>query len=181
MQKAVCAGLLSIFVATPASAKNEDGWYLGGGFGSASSSGSGMASSSSISGSGGFGYKFNKNFALGYESAVFDVDNKSLKFIYGGMVATGFIPLNEKFSLLGKFGYGVSMDIASSAVLAATPNFTSMHFGAAFGAGVEYNINDNWKLRGTYDSYDVDVSGWFASSSKLVPVSNMTASVYYQF
>lgn len=200
MKKLVCAVLFSMFVASPVFANDEKGWYLGFGFGSSHSYSedatinSGTGSSKQFY----FGYRFNPYIAIGSEVGSFGANNA-----YGGnygayaLVATGSYPINEKFSVLGKIGRGKSFDMSGYGVDMVTgilnylfkSNLNSVGQGVAdkttltenlYGVGVQYNINNKWALRGTYDRYHYNTGAAWPQLNKGT-VNNILGSVLYQF
>jgi len=82
-------------------------------------------------------------------------------------VATlGFIPLNDQFSIYGKIGYS-SGGSGSSEVRAANQSFkydgsSGSSFG--YGAGVRFKLSDKVSIRGGYDKYSSDLSGFTIST-----------------
>jgi long-subunit fatty acid transport protein len=106
---------------------------------------------------GAIGYKINENFAveagaqsLGkYTVAGSDVSASALN-----VSVVGSVPLDPKFSVFGRLGYG-SLTATANGSSAADTN------SVLYGAGVRYNLNQNLAIRGEYTRLASD-TGTFA-------------------
>jgi OOP family OmpA-OmpF porin len=82
-------------------------------------------------------------------------------------VATlGFFPLNDQFSIYGKIGYS-SGGSGSSEVRVASQSFKydeSSGSSLGYGAGVRFKLSDKVSIRGGYDKYSSDLSGFTIST-----------------
>jgi OmpA-OmpF porin, OOP family len=137
----------------PSMAPALSGVYVGGSIGSTA-----ITDLSSKVGFGGYvGYKINENFAveagaqsLGkYIVAGSDVNASALN-----VSVVGSVPVDPKFSVFGRLGYG-SLTATANGASAADTN------SALFGAGVRYHLNQNLAIRGEYTRLASD-TGTFA-------------------
>ena len=118
------------------------------------------------------GYQFNKNFAL--EGGYFDLGkagytattvpagtlNGQIKLRGLNLDLVGFLPLNDKFSLLARVGadYAEANDSFSGtgAVGVANPSVTKSETNVKYGVGLEYALTKSLALRGEVERYRVN-------------------------
>lgn len=118
------------------------------------------------------GYKFNKHFAL--EGGYFDLGkfgftattapagtlDGSIKLRGVNLDAVGILPINEKFSVLGRFGlnYAEARDSFSGtgAVSVANPSPSKRDTNYKFGAGLQYDFTKLLGMRAEAERYRVD-------------------------
>lgn len=176
-------------IASPYAAADDIGWYGGASIGQSNAKiddakitnnllGSGFATSSisnddSDTGYKLFaGYKFNKNFAL--EGGYFDLGrfgftattvpagtlNGTIKLKGVNLDAVGILPVNEKFSVLGRVGvnYAEASDSFSGTgavtVLNTSPSKSEANY--KFGAGLQYDFNKALAMRAEAERYRIN-------------------------
>jgi opacity protein-like surface antigen len=85
--------------------------------------------------------------------------NQTLKLKAWNVTAVGTFPINDAFSVLGKFGL-TRMDSTNATTLPAA-NSVSAHTiktGVAYGAGVKFDLNKDVMLRADFDNYDTGIA-----------------------
>lgn len=112
----------------------------------------------------GVGYQFNQNFGLEANYVDFGKDNASVTVlgvpvtVVGEAVAfqlsaTGTLPVNESFAIIGKLGIArTDVDASASApgvTITASDNSTEL----TYGIGVKYNINKTMAVRAQYEDF----------------------------
>jgi OOP family OmpA-OmpF porin len=108
------------------------------------------------------GYRFNRNFGaeIGYtdlgEATISDpISTTTFEASVMELVGVGFLPLNEKFSVIGKIGmYRGDVDASDPAIGSASDSNT----GLTFGVGVQWDFTRNLGVRGEWQRY-ADVGG----------------------
>lgn len=147
------------------------------------------------------GFKFNRNFAaeVGYASlgrtsthtdfrgtgvpsvsvGTFDLDYK----MAGPFIdAVGFLPLSEKWSLIGRIGVSyvktsISADGAPLTLIISSNDKSETEAREKFGAGVDYNINAAFTVRGEWERYKAPDP----LSDEVFDVDTATLSLLYRF
>ena len=161
-----------LVVSAPAVAQQSDaGWYIGGSYGITTYDISGVPAGTDDSDSG-FkifgGYQFTKNW--GAEAGYVDFGKAQVTgFGDIGITAltfagTGTLPLNEKFSLLGKLGLAM-WDASGSA--SSGNDGTDLFYGI----GARYNFNKNLSVQVEYEMLDTDTDS----------VNMMSVGLRYKF
>ena len=152
-------------ISAPASAQQSDaGWYIGGSYGvtniDVDTSGTGFSADGDDSGFKIFGgFQFSKHW--GAEVGYFDAGNASVTGPLGNLelnvtgltlAATGTLPLNESFSLLGKVGLWMwDTDCTGSICLSsASDSDTDLYYGI----GARYNFNKNWGVQVEWEQFE---------------------------
>lgn len=112
----------------------------------------------------GVGYQFNQNFGLEanyVDFGTFDVSATVLGVPVTAdadadafqLSATGTLPINESFAIIGKLGMArTSVDASASApgvTVTASDNSTEL----TYGIGVKYNINKTMAVRAQYEDF----------------------------
>lgn len=109
------------------------------------------------------GYSFNKNFAI--EGGYFNPGESRVSgpggflSIEGSSIfvdAVGIIPLNEKFSLLGKIGLQRWEAEAKGVVLGAPVSESDDGTDLKFGLGAQFDITQNFGARVEWERFDFD-------------------------
>ncbi len=163
VQTTIIAGLLLL----PLGAYAENGFFLGGSIGSAelSEDFDGLnidtdATSFRIVG----GWRFNDYFAI--EGGYHDFGDFEQTIDVGGTPATaslsadgftlgvgGYLPLGERFSLLGRFGmFFWDGNAEINNVSQATPEDSNPYFGA----GVGYSVSESFLITGDFTRYELE-------------------------
>jgi OOP family OmpA-OmpF porin len=143
---AIAAALSLAAAAGAAQAQSSDaGWYGGIHLGVARANVDGVDEGNEASGGLDAGYRFNRNFALegsadrlGDFSPDYNVRALSLS-------AVGLLPLANQFSLYGKAGLARTH--------AETGGTSDDANGLVFGAGVRYDLNQQWFTKAGWDHY----------------------------
>ena len=144
---AIAAALSLAAAAGAAQAQSSDasGWYGGIHLGAARANVDGVDDDYKTSGGLDAGYRLNRNFAvegsadeLGHFSPDYKVRALSLS-------AVGFLPLADQFSLYGKAGLARTH--------AETGGTDDDENGMVFGAGVRYDLNQQWFTKAGWDHY----------------------------
>lgn len=161
MSKFILTVLFSLLVVSPVFADEDSGLYVGAGFGMSKGDG-GDATMGSGTGSARkscAGYKFNKYFSMGIEIGGFVANNASSAsdnlpsfYFANALMITLAYPINDKFSVLGRGGFGVSADIIGD-VFSGSKKTSTWSASIPLGVGVQYMINNDWALQGTLDSW----------------------------
>jgi OOP family OmpA-OmpF porin len=108
------------------------------------------------------GYRFNRNFGaeigytdLGEATSSDPISTTTFEASVMELVGVGFLPLNEKFSVIGKIGmYRGDVDASDPAIGSASDSNT----GLTFGVGVQWDFTRNLGVRGEWQRY-ADVGG----------------------
>lgn len=106
---------------------------------------------------GAVGYKINENFAVeaGAQSlGKYTVAGSKVSASALNVSVVGSVPLDPRFSVFGRLGYG-SLTATANGASAADTN------SALYGAGVRYHLNQNLAIRGEYTRLASD-TGTFA-------------------
>ena len=101
------------------------------------------------------GYRFHRYFAaevtyidwgkVSASSATTSVTANNTSF---GVAAVGILPVGERFSLFGKFGFlQTEQDLALGGASSSTGDDTEMHYGI----GLKYRLTKNWGLRAEWE------------------------------
>ena len=143
-------------VSAPSMAPALTGVYVGGSLGSTAIT----DLSSKVSYGGYVGYKINDNFAVeaGAQSlGKYTVSGSDVDASAWNVSVVGTVPVDPKFSVFGRLGYGS----LTATAIGASGDTTS----ALFGAGVRYHLNQNLAIRGEYTRLASD-TGTFAVGLK---------------
>ncbi|MDH2916472.1 MAG: outer membrane beta-barrel protein [Gallionella sp.] len=165
MSKFILTALLYLLVVSPVFADEDSGLYIGLGFGMSQSDsvdatiGSGTGSTRQFC----WGYKFNQYVSMGFEYGGFEANNASSAgdnspglYISSAFMITLAYPINEKFSVLGRSGMGLSVDAIGDFIgdiYSGSKNNSTFLGNTPYGIGAQYMINDDWALRGTLDRW----------------------------
>ncbi|HVY85265.1 MAG TPA: porin family protein [Caulobacterales bacterium] len=155
------AAMAAALAATPASARvvNDQGFYAG--LGATYYD----ADQAQVTGATGrLGYRFNPNFGVEGEAS-FGIEGDTADFLgtpvdvdldnQYGAYAVGFLPVSDRFELLGRVGYA-KIDAQGS-----YGGFTAGadDDGVAAGVGAQWALTDNFALRGDYTRLSSDNDG----------------------
>ena len=133
------------------------------------------------------GTKFHENFGVGAFYQHSDEETKTVKTIIGdvkgkdkynayGLDVVGYMPVAEKVDLLGSLGIGY-YDVKAKLVHAPTGVSVKGDddgFGYRIGAGVQYNMTENWGARVMARYAYTDIDG-------LDNIVDLTAGIRYSF
>jgi opacity protein-like surface antigen len=172
-------GVLSIGRASlDSDSGSVDTYNLSNGFTASTTS----SSSGATSGKAQLGYNLGKTFALeggyNYLGKVNFVSNvnsgaaliggsKEAQLVNLDLVAK--LPLNEQFSVLGRFGgyYWKTKSAMPAAGTFATTTINDSGFDFKVGAGVQYDFNPKWGMRGEYERFNGIGKGNTSGDSKV--------------
>jgi len=165
VKKILAAALLSTVVATPVFAADSGGYnYIGVSVGHTKTenpyTGLGTMTKDTDTAAGSLfgGYQFTKNWGL----ELFYTSAGKLEFSTGsnisgtayGFRAVGTLPINDAFSVYGKFGYAdVKTDCNSCAVTG------DKHNTVTGGLGGQYNVNKEVGITLGWDQYELSTGG----------------------
>lgn len=144
------------------------------------------------------GYSFNRNFAVEGGYAVLGTSSVNMDF-RSGLVsvgrfnmeykmtgefidAVGMLPLNEKWSLIGRAGvnYGktsASINGSPLTLIVSNNDKSESKVREKFGAGVDYNLNPAFTVRAEWERYKMPDP----LSDELFNVNAATLSLLYRF
>lgn len=144
------------------------------------------------------GYSFNRNFAVEGGYAVLGKSSVNMDFRNGLVSVGGFnmkyemsavfvdamgmLPLNEKWSLIGRVGVSYSKVDATFngspvTIIASNDDKSESKVREKFGAGVDYNLNPEFTVRAEYEHYKMPDP----LSNEVFNVNAATLSVLYRF
>ena len=147
------------------------------------------------------GYSFNRYFAVEGGYAPLGASSADIRYYSGAAVlvpvgsfnmeykmtaayidAVGSLPLNQKWSLLGRIGaaYGrtnVSVSGNPVTLVLSSSQASKSTVRAKFGAGVDYNLNPAFTVRAEWELYQLPDP----LSSALIDVNAATLSLLYRF
>ena len=147
------------------------------------------------------GYRFNRYFAVEGGYAPLGTSSANMSFYKGSPILTpagtfsleyemtaayidavGSLPLNEKWSLIGRVGaaYGrtnVSVSGSPLTVVLSSSQASKSTVRAKFGAGVDYNLNPAFTVRAEWELYQLPDP----LSSEFFDVNAATLSLLYRF
>ena len=172
MKKITIAVLLSTFVAVPAFSADE-GFYVGADVGQSSTNTLDLSTKTGTAFSVLGGYQFMKYLAAEIQYNDFGspthTGGSSTKINGYSGAAVVILPLNDQWSLLGKFGYA-STKLGSP--------YNTKKSDITYGLGGQYNISQAWGVRLNYDMYKV-ISP--APASQTATTRVVSAGVVYKF
>jgi OOP family OmpA-OmpF porin len=157
----------AILATTAMKANADEGWYLGAAVGKAyidESIGGSQLKADSITSRFFGGYSFNRNFALeasylnlGTFRDSIDVDGSSVpvsaKADGFAFAVVGTVPLSEKFSAQGRFGYYFHDGQSTTAGITENDPSDQNPF---VGLGLSYDLNDALELNLAADYFDLE-------------------------
>lgn len=130
----------------------------------------------------GLGYQFNQNFGL--EANYVDFGNTNAAGTVLGvpfasdasvtafqLSATGSLPLNESFAVIGKIGAAHASVDASATALGVTAATSANSTELTYGIGVRYNINKTMAIRAQYEDFGTVGDPATTGDSKLTLIS----------
>jgi OOP family OmpA-OmpF porin len=138
------------------------------------------------------GYQFNKYFALEFGYAdlgettasvpvpPFNV-NIALETTLWDLVAVGSLPIGDRFSIFGKFGwYRADTDVNGSAAGLGSLSESDSNTDLTFGIGARYDFMRNLGVRLEWQRYQ-DVGGEFFGATAETDVDVISAAVIWKF
>ncbi len=156
MKKILAVALLSTFVAAPSFAA-DTGAYISADLGSATLKNAAPFPDPGVI-SFGAGYRFSPNIAaeLGYtffgDSKITSGSNwltMKLSSLHPAVVGT--LPVNDQFSVFGKFGLAINSEKYTSNLTLSTSSYSQNSTYFAFGG--QYNLNQQLGMRVQYESF----------------------------
>jgi OOP family OmpA-OmpF porin len=147
------------------------------------------------------GYSFNRNFAIEGGYAPLGTSSAEFQFLTGAPISVtlgtfnldykmtaafidgvGLLPLNEKWSLIGRIGvaYGqtnVNANGSPLTLILSNDDKSDSTVRAKFGAGVDYNLNPAFTVRAEWELYQMPDP----LSTDLFDVNAATLSLLYRF
>lgn len=156
MKKIVIAALLSVFITTPALARNTGKYYLAADLGTATYSNISFPNPTVMRIAGGFHFSPELAVELGY--SMFGDSNMTLNCCGPATTsassfqvsAVGSLPLNKQFDLIGKLGLASNVeDYADATGYSASWSQSDL----LIGFGAEYHVNSQVSVRALYDNY----------------------------
>ena len=149
------------------------------------------SSSGATAGKAQLGYNLGKTFALeggyNYLGKVNFVSNTNAGSIGGSKEAqllnldlVGKVPLNEKFSLLARVGgyYWKTKSALPNAATLGTSTINDSGFDFKVGAGLQYDFNPRWGMRGEFERFNGVGKGNTTGDSK---VNQLTVGAVLKF
>lgn len=156
-------GCAAAFSSSLPAAAQETGFYLGGSFGQTTLKAWCDAPPGALTGCDDTdigwkvvgGYRFHRNFAAegtyidwGKVSASTATRSVSAKNTSFGIAAVGILPLGERFSVFGKFGFlQTEQELALGGAPSSSGDDTEMHYGF----GLKYGLTQHWALRAEWE------------------------------
>ncbi len=161
-------GLVALVSAGLASQSSADGnWYVGGALSQAFVDQQGIDDDDT---GGKFfgGYKYNGYIAV--EGAYYnfgDISNGASQLEIDGLslAVVGLISVSEKISVFGKVG-AHEWDVNNNGAIASQLN-SNGDTDAFYGLGVDYAINESWRIRGELKRYEVQELDYDVASTAL--------------
>jgi OOP family OmpA-OmpF porin len=124
------------------------------------------------------GYQLNKNLAveggyLGSNNASYSASggnlpgtvNSSASISGWNVTGVGILPLNDKFSLLGKLGVADMKESATAQGGGFSASTSGSKSGLTYGVGVKYDLTNALFVRADLDSYDIGNSNTSSRST----------------
>ena len=180
MKKISIAVLLSTAVISSAAFASDQGFYIGANVGQAKLSTTAQinpATTSTTDYSVLGGYQINKNFAV--EAQYISLGNfsdKGISHTANGYAATavGILPFNDQWSAYAKLGY------ANTTLGNSGNNQTgnTSRNAVTYGAGAQYNVNQQLGVRLGYDNYGVAAG---SGGNQTTTIGVISAGVVYKF